>query len=307
MALFSLIAALLIEQWRPLSDRRYLFTLANRYATYFERQFNAGQKQHGLIAWLLAILPLVLGSWLLYVLLAYLNPLLALAFNVAALYLTMGFRQFSHYFTGIQIALREGDIARARSALAAWRGHDCSEMTEEQIVKLALEEALAASHRNVFAVVFWFALLPGPAGALLYRMSHYLDQRWGCGASPELAEFGDFARRAFWALDWLPVRLTASTFAIVGDFEDAIFCWRTQAGAWMDASMGIVIAAGAGAMGVKLGNPYLLGGELQARPELGLGDEPDAAHLDSAVGLLWRALVLWLVILFLVGVASVFR
>jgi adenosylcobinamide-phosphate synthase len=307
MALFSLIAALLIEQWRPLSDRRYLFTLADQYATYFERQFNAGQKQHGLIAWLVAILPLVLGSWLLYAILAYMNPLLALAFNVAALYLTMGFRQFSHFFTGIQLALREGELQRARELLGAWRGHDCGDMPEEQIVKLALEEALAASHRNVFAVVFWFVLLPGPSGALLYRMSHYLDHRWGRPQSPEMGDFGEFARRAFWALDWLPVRLTASTFAIVGDFEDAIFCWRTQARSWMDAAMGIVIAAGAGAMGVKLGNPYLHGGELQERPELGLGDEPDAAHLDSAVGLLWRALVLWLVILFMLGVASIFR
>ena len=71
--------------------------------------------------------------------------------------------------------------------------------------------------------------------------------------------------------------------------------------------MGIVVAAGAGALGVRLGNPYLRDGVLVERPELGLGDEPDLAHLDSAVGLMWRTLVLWLVMLFLLGIASVLR
>ena len=98
MALFSLIAALLIEQWRPLSDRRYLFTLADRYATYFERQFNAGESQHGVIGWLAAVAPAVIGSWVIYALLAWVSHGLALLFNVAVLYLMMGFRQFSHHF-----------------------------------------------------------------------------------------------------------------------------------------------------------------------------------------------------------------
>ena len=56
-----LIVALLLEQWRPLSDRRYIHTAVSQYAGYFEHQFNAGENQHGIIAWMLAVLPLVLG------------------------------------------------------------------------------------------------------------------------------------------------------------------------------------------------------------------------------------------------------
>lgn len=307
MALISLIVALLLEQWRPLSDRRTIHTALSQYAGYFEQQFNAGEKQHGVIAWMVAVLPMVLGAWLLYALLAHINPLLALAFNVAALYFTMGFRQFSHYFTDIQNALREDDLPAARSVLAQWRGHNCDDLSMDDVVRLTIEQALCASYGNVFSVIFWFVLLPGPAGAVLYRLSQYLEQRWGRALQPELSVFGAFSSRVFALIDWMPARLSALTFAVVGDFEDAIYCWRTQATRWMDASMGIVIAAGAGALGVRLGNPYLRNGALVERPELGLGDEPEVAHLDSTVGLVWRTLVLWLAMLFLLGIASILR
>jgi adenosylcobinamide-phosphate synthase len=307
MSLISLIAALLLEQWRPLSDRRYLYSAVAQYAGYFEHQFNAGEKHHGIIAWMVAVLPLVLGAWLVYAVLWHVSPLLGLAFNVAALYVTMGFRQFSHYFTDIQLALKQDDLPRARELLAAWRGHSCAGLAAEDLIRLTVEQALAASYRNVFAVIFWFVVLPGPTGAVLYLLSHYLEQRWGKTPSPELSVFGGFSARAFALIDWIPVRLSALTFAIVGDFEDALYCWRTQSGRWNDPSMGIVIAAGAGALGVRLGNPYMRDGVLEERPELGLGDEPDLAHLDSTVGLVWRTLVLWLCMLFLLGIASVLR
>jgi len=107
-------------------------------------------------------------------------------------------------------------------------------------------------------------------------------------------------------LEWPAVRLTAAAFAVVGDFEDAIYCWRTQAAAWPDPNLGIVLAAGAGALGVKLGMPLTEVEGLQPRPELGLGETADAPFLDSTVGLLWRALVLWVFILVILSLARVF-
>lgn len=305
MSLFALIVALLLEQWHPLADRRYLFSLVARYATSLERQFNAGETQHGMIAWLLAVLPPVLAVWLAYALARHTSPLLALVFNVVVLYLTMGFRQFSHYFTDIHFALKQDDLAKAREILAAWRGRSCAELDRETIVRLTIEEALVASHRNVFAVVFWFVLLPGPTGAVLYRLATFLDHRWGAVDAPELVQFGRFAHRVFAALDWLPSRFTAAAFAVVGDFEDAIYCWRTQASKWPDPALGIVLASGAGAIGVKLGMPVTEGDAVIDRPELGLGDEADSGFLDSTVGLVWRALVMWLLMLLMLSVASV--
>jgi len=305
MSLLSLVAALLLEQWRPLADRRYLYLLLARLATLLERSFNAGETRQGAIAWLLAVLPAVVVAWFVYAAAYSASPLLALLLNVAALYLTMGFRQRSHYFTDIHLALKNDDLEKARSILSVWRGMDCSGLDHEAIVRLTIEEALVSSHRYVFAVIFWFALLPGPTGAILYRLSMFLDGRWGTKTSPELERFGRFARQAFAALNWLPVRCTAAAFAVVGDFEDAVYCWRTQAADWPDPELGIVLASGAGAIGVRLGMPIVERGETIERPELGLGDPADTGHLDSTVGLVWRALVVWLLLLLLIALPGV--
>ncbi|HEY6241342.1 MAG TPA: CobD/CbiB family protein [Burkholderiales bacterium] len=304
MSLLSLVAALILEQWRPLADRRHLYLLLARIATFLERAFNAGETRQGAIAWLLAVSPAVLGAWLVYAVAYSVSPLLAFLLNVAALYLTMGFRQRSHYFTGIHLALKDDNLEKARRILSAWREMDCSGLDREAIARLTIEEALVSSHRYVFAVIFWFVLLPGPTGAILYRLSMFLDGRWGTKTSPELERFSRFARRAFAALNWLPVRCTAAAFAVVGDFEDAVYCWRTQALNWSDPELGIVLASGAGAIGVRLGMSILERGEVIDRPELGLGDPADTAHLDSTVGLVWRALVVWLLLLLLVALAG---
>ena len=301
MGVLAIIAALLLEQWRPLSDRTAVAGALTSWADWLERSFNAGESRHGTIAWLVAVLVPVSAALALYALLAWLSPFAALLLNIGALYLTLGFRQFSHYFTGVQGAIRDGNVDHARALIGAWRGESATHRSREEVVRLAIEEAIAASLRNVFAVLFWFVLLPGPSGAILYRLASFLDRRWG-----GKGEFGRFAARMRFLMEWPAARLTAAAFAVVGDFEDAIYCWRTQAPAWPDPNLGIVLAAGAGALGVKLGMPLMEVEGLQARPELGLGDAADAPFLDSTVGLLWRALVLWVFLLIVVSLARVF-
>lgn len=304
MTVLSLIVVLLLEQVRPLSERKAVAVPLSRYARFFEGHFNDGQERHGAIAWLLAVLPATLACAAVYFLLAAANPLLGFAWNVAILYLTLGFRQFSHYYTGIHLALRMGETARARVLLGEWRGRSADGLNASEIARLAMEEALIASHRHVFAVVVWFVLLPGPSGALLYRLAYYFSNHWGDRRDAEFGAFGRFAARAFEAIDWLPVRITAASFAIVGDFEDAIYCWRTQAARWQDEAAGILLASGAGALGVRLGMPIVESGEVAERPELGLGEEADADFMQSGIGLVWRTLVLCLLLLTLLGIAS---
>jgi adenosylcobinamide-phosphate synthase len=298
MSVLAIIAALLIEQWRPLAERRTYHALVSGWAHWLEQAFNAGEGRYGVIAWLLAVLPVVIAAAALHVLLYRLSPLLALAFNIAALYVTLGFRQFSHYFTDIQKAVRSGEIERARELIGAWRGESALLRSREEVIRLAIEEALLAAHRNVFGVLLWYVLLPGPSGAILYRLSAFLSRRWG-----SMGAFGRFAERAFLVLEWPAVRLSAIAFAVVGDFEDAVYCWRTQARNWVDPNAGIVLAAGAGAMGVRLGMSLQDASGVQLRPEIGVGEMADGPFLDSTVGLLWRALVLWVFVLVLVSAA----
>jgi adenosylcobinamide-phosphate synthase len=309
MSLFALITALLLEQLHPLSSRKYLYGGLSGYVNFFQKNFNAGEHRHGKIAWLIAVLPLLAGVVVLYWLLYQVHPILAWACNVLVLYFTMGFRQFSHFFTDIQLALRAGKLDEARSLLSRWRGIPSHELNAEEVARVTIEQGLIASHRNVFGVIVWFVLfsalgLGGATGALLYRLGQFLCTRWGGEDKGDLGEFGGFARQAFYVLEWLPIRLTAMTFAIVGDFEDTIFCWRTQAANWSDSEAGILLASGAGALGVRLGMPIQQGGLLVDRAELGIGDDADADFMQSTVGLVWRSVVFWLVLLLLLSLAS---
>lgn len=304
MSLLALIAVFLIEQLQPLDYRRIVAEPLGAWADFIESRFNAGAYRHGVLAWCVAVLLPVLLTAGVFSLLYALNPLLALVFNVGILYLTMGFRQFSHHYTEIQIALRVGDLERARSLLGAWQGCSTSGLNSEEVARLSIEAALGAAHRHVFAVLLWFVILPGPCGAVLYRLAAIIRERWQGGNVAEQHEFSLFSRQVFGIIDWFPLRATASAFAVVGDFEDAVYCWRTQPAQWPDRDLGIVLASGAGALGVLLSRPMVDGAEFSDHAELGIGEPADADCMQRAVGLVWRATVLWALLLFLLGLAS---
>ena len=301
MTFFSLLAALLLDQFRPLVATNPITSAFARFAQALEKWFNAGERTNGIVAWILAVVPLVAIALVIYYALYEAHPVFAWLWNVAALYLTMGFRQFSSPFTAITKTLQAKDLDAARAQLSAWLGESASEFDHSEIARVAIERGLILSHRHVFAPMFWFLIAPGPAGALLYRAAWLLNEQWN--AAPRTAGFGKFASQAFEALDWIPVRLTAISFAIVGDFEDAVYCWREQARGWIQNNQGIILASGGGALGVKLGDVLHQHGTLSYRPELGLGDEADVDFLQSAVGLVWRALLLWLGLILLMTIA----
>ncbi|MBP6638159.1 MAG: CobD/CbiB family protein, partial [Sulfuritalea sp.] len=237
MSLLSLIAVFLIEQLQPLNYRRVVEEPLAAWADLIESRFNAGEYRQGVIAWCLAVLAPVILVAVAYGLLYSISPILALLLNIGVLYLTMGFRQFSHHYTEIHLALRLGDLPRARHLLAEWQGRSADDLGSQEIARLTIETALAAAHRHVFGVLLCFVVLPGPCGAVLYRMAAVIKDRWEGKNAAEHNDFSTFSRQVFGIIDWLPLRATASAFAIVGDFEDAVYCWRTQAGQWPDRDL----------------------------------------------------------------------
>jgi len=302
MAFFSVLAAVALEHLRPLRQPLSYYQHYSRFTRWLERRFNAGEYSHGAIAWALAVLPVLAGAWLVFSLLDNVSPVLGWIWNVAVLYFTLGFKYFSDTAEQIARLLRAGDIEGARARLEAWRGGDASQFSADDLARVTIEQVMAASHRQMFGVLLWFVLLSsmGPVGAVLFRSASILARRW----ANTNGLFGVFAQRAFHAINWLPTRLTALTYAVAGNFEDATYCWRTQAPVWPEPEEGVVLAAGAGAMGIRLGQSLSVGGETVWRPELGTGQAPDADCIDSAVSMIWRGLAIWLVAGLLVVIAG---
>ena len=317
MNLLAILAALGLEQWHAFRWRANAERLFATYVRRLERKLNGGTAGQGAVATVLAIIPPLAIAVLVWWALDGVHPVLGLLWNTAVLYLLMGFRRFSHAVSVIIEALKENDAATARRALSAWRGGWMGDLGSDDIARLSIEQGLIDAYRQVFAVLFWFIVLPGPAGAVLYRAAVLLAHEWK-GAAPgedstpitrSHAEFGKPARGLLAVLDWVPARLTALSFAVVGDFEDAAYCWRMQAKSWPESeggeAIGTVLSSGAGALGVQLGGPQRqLGEEPLYRPDLGIGDPVQGEVLPSAVGLVWRALVLWLLLILLITLAN---
>jgi adenosylcobinamide-phosphate synthase len=308
MTFFSVLLALIIEQLRALSPSNPVFALLQYHAESAAHGFDAGKQRHGLLAWLVVVLPWTLAVGAVYYVLYRISFALAFLWNVVIVYFTLGFRQFSHYFTDIHLALNNDDVPRAREILAEWTGIDTVDMPVGEIVRHTLIHAVVASHRHVFGVFFWFLVPIGPAGAVLYRIAEYLARSWSAPAGDRTTVFPTFARQAFFVIDWLPARLTSLGFAIVENFEDAIYAWRNHARQWPDANDGVLLAAGSGALGARLAGPLA---ELSSLDALGspdggpmpVGDDCTPRTLQSAVGLVWRAVILWMILLLMLTVA----
>jgi cobalamin biosynthesis protein CobD/CbiB len=297
-----LLAALLADHAWPLREEKHPLLWLKRWAAVLEGALNAGQYRHGVLAWVLVIGATVgVTAWVQCLADDFGWPA-SMAWSIAVLFLTTGFRQFRLAFAEVERALRAGELATARETLGRWRRASAAELNAGETARVAIEQGLLAAHREVFGPIIGFIVL-GPAGAVLYRVCAVLSDLWDPRNAPDLGAFGAFAARAFFWIDWLPARLTAASFAAAGDFADAVYCWRAQAAAWTPRADGIILASGGGALGVRLGDSLHQDGGLHDRPELGTGDAVDVDHLQQALGLIWRALVLWLFLVFLVSLA----
>ena len=178
----------------------------------------------------------------------------------------------------------------------------------------------------MFGVFFWFVVLSafgmGPAGAVLYRLSEFASRYWAYKSrtigTPTNDRLMALSQHMFSLVDHIPARLTAFGFAVVGNFEEAVTCWRRDAPLWKYPNEGIILAAAAGAVGVQLGGAAAPGVTPDRSQTFDSGASPEAVeargstpglpaqfgHLRSVVGLVWRSVVLWMLLLALLSLAN---
>jgi adenosylcobinamide-phosphate synthase len=192
--------------------------------------------------------------------------------------------------------LNEGNGQQARLAVGQIVSRNTSELTDEGVAAAASESMLENGADAVFSSLFWY-LVAGLPGLVLHRLVNTLDAMWGY-RTPRYLHFGRCAARLDDVMNWVPARLTALTYALLGNTGRALHCWRMQAKSWDSPNAGPVMAAGAGALGVTLGGPAPYAGGVRQRPMLGSGPGASAQTVEAAISLVQRGGVLWIVVLF---------
>jgi len=297
VSLFAPLAALVWEHFRPYAPALPAQEIA-RGQRWLLENFNAGGPQHAVLAWTMgALLPA-----LIFGLMAHLSgtllEVLGWAFEVLVLYFLLGFRRASFEAASIARALMAGDLAHARSKLIKWNPALAAGEGQDELARQTLEETIKAALTNLFGILFWY-WVAGIFGAVLYSLSHSCQDQWQGEDS-----FVDFAQRAVYWLDWLPARALGFSFAIVGNFQDAMECWRGQAQSWRDVNEGVILAAGAGALSIRLGGTINVAECEVSRPDLGIDEQPGPESIDAGVALIWRAALLWVAVAGLLWLGS---
>lgn len=289
-----MLAGMGLDAWLGEPRRAHPLVGFGRMAEAIERGLHRDARLRGVMAWCVAVLPAVAISAGLVHLLTMWSAWAGMVFSAAMLYLAIGHRSLGEHARAVEAPLRAGDLDAARTAVARMVSRDTQVLDASQVGAAAAESVLENGADAVFGALFWFAVLGAP-GVVLYRLANTLDAMWGYRTARH-ERFGWAAARIDDALNFVPARLTAITYAALGDTRRALRCWRRQAPLWDSPNAGPVMAAGAGAIGVRLGGPAPYHGRWEDRPVLGEGDAADAAAIDAALRLVRHGVWLWLCI-----------
>ncbi len=261
-------------------------------ASTVEKKFNYQKSKimGAICVFVLVIIP-SFGLW------AFLEDLgniyLETGIGIVVLWIAIGWKSMKDHARAVSIPLSKGDLAGARQNLSMIVSRDTLDMDESKITGSTLESILENGNDCLFASLFWFALL-GPPGVVLHRLSNTLDAMWGY-RTERFEQFGWAAARLDDFLGWAPARLTALCYGLSGSLVTALKSWIAQRGRHKSINGGPVMAAGAGALILRIGGPVVYDGMLEDKPWLGEGRDAENQDIARAIVLIQRSVAVWIV------------
>ena len=257
-----------------------------------EKKFNKHTYVSGLLVWLLMALPCVVVAFV-------------IGGNVVVdsllIYLAIGRKSLVQHAQAIMKPLLNNDTAAARIQLQKIVSRDVAHLDNTGIAKASVESVLENASDSTFAALFWY-LVAGAPGVVLYRVANTLDAMWGY-RSERFTKFGYVSAKVDDILNYIPARLVAFSYALLGNYDKALSCWRSQAPLCDSPNAGPVMAAGAGALSISLGGSYRHANKPYQKPALGIGKAACAADIKRAITLMNNTLLLWLGVIVVLGAA----
>jgi len=297
----TLILAVLLDHWLGEPQKYHPLVFFGHLATHAEKKLRnpdhsaLKQRVMGFIALVLMAVPVTL---LIYAISQW--PIINTILAPVILYFCIAANSLKHHALLILQALENRDLNSAKNAVAMIVSRQTEKMTEDDVRRASIESVLENGADAVFAPIFWF-IVAGPAGAILYRLSNTLDAMWGY-KNQRFIYFGWAAARFDDLLNWLPARLTAFSYALLGRTKLALQCWKTQAPLLDSPNAGPVMTSGAGALNIQLGGPAWYHGKLKQKVFFGNKRVPDNNDINKANSLITASLVLWLIIIIILEI-----
>ena len=246
----------------------------------------------GVLAWCLLIIPFIYISF-------FLEDYFGWWFSILLGYLAIGAKSLKDHALQVADALKQGDLTLARTKVSYIVSRDTSQLDEQAISRSSIESVLENGSDAIFSALFWF-LVAGASGVVLYRLSNTLDAMWGY-RNEKYEYFGKFSARVDDILNWIPARLTALSYLLMGNRSKAWQCWRQQASQWYSPNAGVVMATGAGALDIQLGGIARYHGKDKTRPILGTKQAPQTKDIYHAWNLVFKSIVLWTILSLIIG------
>ncbi len=291
----SLLTALLLDALLGEPKKGHPLIFFGKLANHIEKWLilprdttNINQKLHGAYALLLAVAPIsIIVFYLTRIpeLNGYLSPLI--------LYLCIAPKSLLQHTTAVLTPLQTGNLTQARLAIAMIVSRETEHMDTQAIRKATIETTLENGADAIFAPIFWF-IIAGPTGAILYRLSNTLDAMWGY-KNQHYYHFGYTAAHLDDLLNWIPARLTALSYILLGDSRIGWHCWQQQSPACESPNAGVVMSTGAGSLNIQLGGSAIYHGQEKLKPILGVGHAPVNQDIKRANLLIQLTVLLWLI------------
>lgn len=284
MTLIILLVCLFLQTFLNINEKLRGSHLFDRYIENTKPVLSKLGLNKGWPALVVLMLPLLILIAVASILFSHFWPLYLL-FGILVVLCCLDARDLKIHLSDYFAALSSNNINKTQIEAELFVNHPVSQ-DKAQITRAVTEGVFTRSLTDIFSVIFWFVVL-GPFGAVLYRLSAALYQ-YTEKNDVDLVEIHQHATLLKNILDWIPVRLVALTFALIGHFGPVFALWVDRLGGGLNDNRAFIVDAGLTALNVDTLEDF----------------HPDITENYSALGLANRALWTWIIIIAVLTVTT---
>ena len=288
MSLLAILFSLAIERYVNAIEQLRNLDWSISFADWVKEKFSHSEFWNDTLGLVVIILLPVFLCAIIYSQLYDVMGLLGFLFAVVVLVYSMGPKRIHHTARYYLDAGEHEDEHSLKTYAAELLDNDVPDDEQETHRRIS-EKLLVGTNESLLAVFFWFVLL-GPMGALMFRITDVLYENTKQQQDEsDYTEFNNSVRMLYAILLWIPTQLTTLAFAITGSFIDTLHEWQSRIhNDYLNPmeSADTLFHTGLKALQLDADHPF------------------DVETVHDVLQLCWRSIILWVTILALLTLAG---